>query len=220
MSTVEYSYRSKTEAVQSYILAKLQSGEIQPGQRLQQDLLAAELGVSSTPVREALRRLEAQGLVVYVAHKGVRAQDADQPQVHEAYPLRILLEGYATRLAATRLTESDLDLLQSLNKTMADLKEAGNLRGCSAVNDRWHVTIYRASGSKLLEKTIRTIWTMCPWDALMSIPDRSSSSIAEHERVLKALAARDPGAAERAMAAHIRSGERAVRAFGSRHRKR
>ncbi len=215
MVSEEFLYKSKTEVVRQFILAKLQSGEIQPGQRLQQDVIAEQLGVSSTPVREALRRLEADGLVVYVPNKGVRARDADRPEVHEAYPIRALLEGYATRLAATRLSEADFDLLGSLHRTMIEMQEAGDLRAFSAVNDRWHVMIYRAAGSKLLEKTIRNVWAACPWDSLMSIPGRPDASIDEHERVMRALGARDPDAAERAMADHIRNGESTLFAFVS-----
>ncbi len=218
MASEELRYRSKTEVVLQFILAKLQSGEIQPGQRLRQDQIAEQLGISSTPVREALRRLEADGLVTYVPNKGVRVQDADSLEVHEAYPIRVLLEGYATRLAATRLTRSDLDLLWSLHLTMMELLDAGDPRAFSAINDRWHVTIYRAAGSRLLERTIRTIWTKCPWDAFVSIPGRSTASMAEHERVMQALTARDPDAAERAMAEHIRNGGRMVFAIGSARR--
>lgn len=215
MASEEFGYKSKTEAVQQYIMSKLQSGEIQPGQRLRQDVIAEQLGVSSTPVREALRRLEADGLVVYVPNKGVRARDADRPEVHEAYPIRALLEGYATRLAATRLADADFDLLWSLHRTMEEMQRAGDLRTFSALNDRWHVTIYRAAGSKLLEKTIRSVWTACPWDNLVSIPGRPSASIKEHEHVMQALATRDADAAEKAMADHVRNGESTLFAFVS-----
>ncbi len=218
MTSEEFLYKSKTEVVRRFILAKLQSGEIQPGQRLRQDVIAEQLGISSTPVREALRRLEADGLVVYVPNKGVRARDADKPEVHEAYPIRALLEGYATKLAATRLTEADFSLLRSLHVAMVEMQEAGDLATFSALNDRWHVTIYRAAGSKLLEKTIRGVWTACPWDSIMSIPGRPNATIEEHERVMRALEARDPDAAERAMAEHIRNGENTVFAFVSESR--
>ena len=205
-----FAFRSKTETVQEYVLSKIRSGEIQPGQRLQQDVLAEELGVSSTPVREALRRLEAEGLVTHVPNKGVTVSDADSPEVREAYAIRALLEGHATRLAATRLSEQELDLLKSLHVSMRELRSVGDLHACSAINDRWHVTIYRASGSKLLEKMIRMAWTACPLDAIWSVAGRSTSSISEHERVMNALLARDADEADRAMADHIRGGERTV----------
>lgn len=210
MTRNELSFKSKTEAVQQYVLSKIRSGEIQPGQRLQQDLLAEQLGVSSTPIREALRRLEAEGLVVHVPNKGVKVSDADRPEVREAYDIRAVLEGHAARLAAARLTANDLEVLKSLHTTMKELASTGDLHACSAINDRWHVTIHRAAGSRLLEKMIRTAWTACPVDPMWAVSGRSRSSIAEHERVMNALLARNPDEAERAMVEHIRNGERTV----------
>lgn len=208
MDDEEFQYKSKTEVVRQFILAKIHSGDIQPGQRLRQDQIAEQLGVSSTPVREALRRLEADGLVTYVPNKGVRVRDADRPEVHEAYPIRVLLEGYAARLACTRLTDADLELLHSLLRKMVSAHEKGDLRACSALNDRWHVIIYRVAGSRLLEKTIRNLWTTCPWDTITSIPERARVSIDEHEQILSTFIARDPDAAEKAMSNHIGHGGR------------
>ena len=213
MGSERLSFRSKTEAVEEYLRARIQSGEIQPGERLRQDLLAEQLGVSSTPVREALRRLEAEGLVLHIPNKGVTAREASQHEIEEVFPLRILLEGYATRLAASRLTDGEMDLLTSLHQRMAELEAAGDRRAFSAVNDRWHTTIYRAAGSKLLEKTIRNIWKLASVDDLWAIPGRSAASVEEHERILQALLSRDGDEAERAMAEHLAIGKRFLLEF-------
>ena len=202
------SHQSKTQAVEEQLRAKIASGEIQPGERLRQDLIAEQMGVSSTPVREALRRLEAEGLVLHIPNKGVTASQTTRPQIREVFPLRIMLEGYATRLAASKLSKKELDFLTELHHTMVDLQKAGDLRTFSAVNDRWHSTIYRAAGSKLLEKTIVDIWKTASVDDLWTIPGRSAASVVEHERILRALCRHDPEGAEQAMGDHHRSGER------------
>jgi DNA-binding GntR family transcriptional regulator len=202
------SYQSKVEAVEEYLRAKLRSGEIPPGERLRQDLLAEQLGVSSTPVREALRRLEAEGLVVHVPNKGVTAREAREDDVLEIFPLRILLEGYATRLATSRLTERELESLASLHHMMAQMEAAGDRHAFSEVNDRWHWAIYRAAGSKLLEKTVRSVWRLASVDDLWTIPGRAAASVEEHERILEALRARNGEKAEMAMAEHLRIGQR------------
>lgn len=206
-------FRNKTQVVEQYIRDSLNRGEIQPGQRLRQDVLAEQLGVSATPVREALRRLEAEGLVLYVPNKGAMASEATQHEVREIFALRVLLEGYAARLAADRLTEDELDTLSSLNKTMLVLDQSGERKAFSAVNDRWHWIIYRSAGSKLLETTIRGLWRLYAIDSLWTIPGRSTASVVEHERILNALYARDGVEAEKAMAEHHRIGERSMLEF-------
>jgi len=201
-------FRSKVEAVEEYLRAKLESGEIAPGERLRQDQLAEELGVSSTPVREALRRLEAEGLVLHVPNKGVTAREVRKDDVEEIFPLRILLEGYATRLAASRLTQKDLELLTALHHTMANLEDAGDRRTFAEVNNRWHWIIYRSAGSKLLEKTVWSVWRLASVDDLWTISGRSAASVGEHERILLALRSRDGEEAEKAMADHLGIGQR------------
>ncbi len=78
----------------------------------------------------------------------------------------------------------------------------------TAINDQWHMTIHRASGSELLRQTIARLWRLSPWDTLWVIPGRPQAAVREHQRILEALQRRDPAAAERAMIEHIRSGER------------
>jgi DNA-binding GntR family transcriptional regulator len=206
-------FRSKTNVVEEYLRSKITRGEIRPGQRLQQDAVAREIGVSSTPVREALRRLEAEGLVTYLPHKGVAVQDVGPTRVREVFQLRALLESFATREAMPRLTDDDLKVLSTLQKDMRSYQRAGDNRNFMAANDQWHMIIHRASGSELLRQTIARLWRVSPWDTLWVIPGRTRAALQEHQRILDALENRNSAEAERAMAEHIRSGEQMLLEF-------
>lgn len=209
----ELVFRSKSGVVEEYLRRKISRGEIRPGQRLQQDLVGKELGVSSTPVREALRRLEAEGLVTYLPNKGVTAREVNPDRVHETFQLRELLEAFSTRIATPRLTKEDLKLLSALQQDMRASRKAEDMTTLTATNDQWHMIIHRAAGSELLRQMIATLWRASPWDTLWAIHDRPVAAVREHQRILEALRARDPLAAERAMAEHIRSGEQMLLKF-------
>jgi DNA-binding GntR family transcriptional regulator len=187
--------------------------DIIPGQRLQQDEIAEELGISSTPVREALRRLEAEGLVTHQLHKGITVREARPDDVTEVYMLRSLLEGFATRLAAHHLTDEQISELSSLHDSMGVAEADSNPRELTAANSQWHMLIYEAAGSELLLQMVRRLWAAFPWDTLWVITGRPNASLAEHARILTALMARDGDGAERAMIDHIKSAERSVLAF-------
>lgn len=212
-------YKSKTDIVEEYLRRKITRGEIRPGQRLQQDAVALELGTSSTPVREALRRLEAEGLVTYLPHKGVMVREVDSSRIHEIYVLRALLEGFSTREAVPRLTEENLVVLVALHEDMRAYLLAGDMQNFTATNDQWHMTIHKAAASELLRQMIAWLWRISPWDALWVIPGRAEAAHSEHQRILEALRRRDAATAEQTMADHIRSGERALVRFSESHKR-
>jgi len=206
-------FRSKSGVVEDYLRRKIAKGEIRPGQRLQQDLVAKELGVSSTPVREALRRLETEGLVTYLPNKGVTVRQIDPDRVHDTFQLRELLECFSTRLATPRLTKEDLKLLSTLQEDMRTFRKSQDIASLTATNDQWHMVIHHAAGSELLRQMIATLWRASPWDTLWTIHERPQAALREHQLILDSLKARNPLAAERAMAAHIRSGEQMLIKF-------
>ena len=140
-----FAFRSKTETVQEYVLSKIRSGEIQPGQRLQQDVLAEELGVSSTPVREALRRLEAK---VWSLTYRTRGSHLRCGQSGGARGVRHtgFTGGRRDPTGCHQTVGQELDLLKFLHISMRELRSVGDLHACSAINDRWHVTIDRDPG--------------------------------------------------------------------------
>lgn len=204
---------SKTETVSRYLRGKIRSGEIQPGQRLLLDILAQELGVSPTPVREALRRLQAEGLVTYEPYKGVTVRGVTEHELKHVSHLRVMVEGYAARLAAKNITPEQLGLLVSIHAEMESLYRTGDVEIFSVASEEWHLAIYQATHVSVIPELVGRLWAFFPGDTLGTIPHRPAATLIEHEDILRALQQHDEGAAEQAMARHIRSAENFVVQF-------
>ncbi len=185
-------------------------GELGPGEWLRQERLSEALGVSFTPIREALKQLEAEGLVEHVPYRGVRVAVFSADDVRDIYDLRAQLEGQAARSAATRLTPGQIAELRSLHEGMAALSY-DQIQRIRELNRRFHSLIIEASGRTYLARILNMIWTWFPtmlWSqsaemTVFSEPDRAEEDSSEHAQIVAAFEARDPDAAERAMRAHI-----------------
>lgn len=145
---------TKAEAVYRETRWRIITGAIPPGTAVNQAELAAEFGVSQTPVREALLRLESEGLVVFVAHSMVRVSPLDLQELDELYAIRVNLDSFAGQLAAANCTQEDVVRLKGLlaSNTGADLGERLHR------NLEFHRSIYRASGNKQLTRLLDQLW--------------------------------------------------------------
>ncbi|OJY63592.1 MAG: GntR family transcriptional regulator [Sphingobium sp. 66-54] len=186
------------------ILAQMENGMLRPGSRLREAELAAQLGLSRTPVREALKQLETEGLVAHQAHLGAVVSQLDYTAVTELYFMRELLEGAAARLAAIHATPTEIEVLHEMiatDRTLYDQPQELVKR-----NKLFHQQIYNASRNRFLIRSLANMRTtlMLMAGVTLSVADRGSVSIDEHEATLKAIAARDPDAAEAAARTHIR----------------
>lgn len=196
---------SRAERVYRHIREGIRAGVYRPGHRLRETQIAAALDTSRTPVREAIRRLEADRLVEDVPGRGLAVTRLDQERVRELYQFRMAIEGTAAEMAALRATELDVaelsDTLEQMRLAAEDAVQAAHL------NRRFHEAIYRAARNSFLSHAIAT---MSDFMALLpgttyALPGRASDVTQEHERVLRAIAARDPEEAARAMRAHIQN---------------
>lgn len=203
-----------------------------PGQRLRQDELAQQLGVSSTPVREALQRLEAEGILVHVPHKGVKVANIGMEGAQEIYRIRSVLESHAAELAVPNLSITDIKELEQLHKQMKELLDAANLRRLQGINEQFHMTLYEAARTHRLYPMIVSLWSQFPWDTLWVIPGRAQGSMDEHLAILGAIQSGAADLAGERMKQHIESAgrsvtehiqrvdltlEKSVRAIGKRH---
>lgn len=184
-------------------------GEIAPGSAVNEVELAARLGVSRAPLREAILRLEGRGLVHRVPHLGARVVVMTPKDLAELYAIREGLEGVAARLAATAMSDADL---RALAESLAEHGQQPDLASGTAYyqagGDRdFHFRIARGSGSERLFRLL------CEDMYLLlriyrfrgsGAPGRARQAFAEHLEILEALERRDPGAAEAAMRRHIR----------------
>jgi DNA-binding GntR family transcriptional regulator len=164
--------------------------------------LAARLGASRTPVREAIRQLEADGLVTHLPRQGATLRRMDPPEVIELYEMRSVLEGTAARLAARAVTAVELAELGALNDALAAAPPGPPAQD---LNRQFHRALLDAARNRFLVKTMgalhKTLLILGP--TTLTDAARAADAVAEHRQVLAALAAGDAAAAEAAMRAHV-----------------
>jgi len=186
---------SKQRAAYLALRQRIMEGAYGSGARLTIDSLARELGMSQTPVREAIRQLEAEGLVVYDRHRGARIATVDQTGYAETMVLLALLEGYATAAAAEHVGEEDLAALDALNRDMEAAVRALDVVRFQELNVEFHRTIYRRCPNRYLTEMLDNAWARLNTirrNIFTFIPGRSAASIDEHRRLIEMLAERAP----------------------------
>jgi DNA-binding GntR family transcriptional regulator len=185
---------------------KIIVGVLARGQKLKQAEIARMLDVSITPVREALRLLEAQGYVAVSAHRGAVVAPFQIEGAAELYQLRQLLETRLTLEATRRMTADDLDGLKAINHDLLAAARAGDRAACREKNFRFHFRFYELAGQPQTLDFVRMLWARYPLDMLSQVPGRQPRVFDEHVALLAELERGDPDAAAAAMAAHIDSG--------------
>jgi DNA-binding GntR family transcriptional regulator len=133
-------------------------GELPPGAPIVQEAIAAQFGVSRVPVREALKILEGEGLVIYSPNHGYRVTRLTSEEIREIYRIRALLEDEATRRAVPALTEEDFALLEDANARLEAAYASQDLLTILVTNREFHDTIYARGGTPRLSKLIRVVW--------------------------------------------------------------
>lgn len=185
------------------ILEAIEAGTWRPGDRLVESELAERLGVSRTPVREALQRLETQGMLARDGRSLIVAS-LDHNQLAELYTVRGTLEGLAARLAARHATDEEVHVLQGM---VADDKRlvGGDPRALSRANRRFHKQIHLASHNRYLIQQLDLVHRSMALMATTSFAaeGRDAEGLAEHDVIVAAIAARDGDAAEAALRTHI-----------------
>lgn len=184
------------------------SGALPPGQRVKERDVAEQMGISTTPVKEALRRLEQEGLVVSQPRRGAVVSTLAQIPVEEIEEIRGLLEAMAARLAAERLSEADLARLGTLVEEMTVLtREMREPQRRIADVDAFHRIILQGARNDFL---VRFVATLNPFERIHRTeyidPTEAATILAEHRAIHEALAARDGEAAERLMFQHYDRG--------------
>lgn len=194
--------------VASYVLNEIRAGiltgKFPLGSRLNQEGLAELLGVSIIPVRESLRRLEAEGLVTITARRGANVVDLDPAKIAEIYKIREPLEVLAARSAVPHLEAEQLDELHRLNEAMGALGDEHSIDWAN-LNREWHFSLYDAARAPLLAEMIGQLWDRCTLYRQVYTRDTKhrAVSLADHARILEACRAHDPQAAGDEMARHV-----------------
>ena len=220
------------------IQARVLNGEIATGTRLRQETLAADFGVSRTPVREALRKLQASGLVEVQPHRGAVVRRPSARDVREAYEVRAELEGLAASLAASRIRDGELRDLQTAQElfrhsvssllTWRRRRPHADDHGHTEAHDEWmaandafHLGIQEAAGNRRLRKTLADLHQSFPRDLTWIVLGENArlleENVAQHEAVLAAIERHEPEESRRLMSEHVlTAGELVTRRFEER----
>ncbi len=192
-------YRTMQEIVYDTIRDAILSGRYAPGRRLIADELAKEVGVSRMPVREALHRLEAAGLVTMTPHRGAVVSELSESEIIEIYHIRGVLDGLATRLAAQHLAGRQHERLNALLDKMEIAAKAKDLEKVLRVNRDFHQLIWQAAHAPRLHALLENLYDASQRFRNISvlIPGRLDQITQEHRLIARALARRDVAAAER-----------------------
>lgn len=194
---------SSGQTAHAAIIDLIRKGAVLPGERLREEVVAERLGLSRTPVREALRRLEAEGIVEHRPRVGAVVRRLGHAEIVELYEMRIVLERTAAELAARHGHAAELDTLEALNGEIA-ASRADPVRG-AAINQDFHRALYHAARNRFLVEAARALN-----NALLLLgpttyvdPERIDVVVAEHHAIVEALRAGDAGPAGDAAAAHL-----------------
>jgi DNA-binding GntR family transcriptional regulator len=180
-------------------------GVLAPGAWVDELKLAAELGISRTPLREALKVLVAEGLVRLEARRGCFVNELTERDLDEIFPLMALLEGRCAYEATQRATAADIDALEELHTRLQRHAKAGRVNDYYATNDRIHQTLQDLAGNRWLAQVINDLRKVLRLSRQRSLrlPGRMAQSLGEHLAVFDALKSRDAARAERVMREHL-----------------
>ena len=193
---------SRGAQVYEVLIERIRSGDLRPGTRLREEDLAKTLDVSRTPVREALGRLQARGLVE-TSLAGLCVTELTRQQTMELYAMRAALEGSAARFAAENASPADLAALEHAAQLFANCQ--GAPVDFAAANRTFHDVILEAAHNRYLSRMLADLndWLALLPDTTFSVEGRATGAIAEHAAIADAILAHDGDAAERAARAHI-----------------
>jgi DNA-binding GntR family transcriptional regulator len=200
---------SRNEFVYQMLRKSIESGELKPGDRVMEFEIAEKLKVSRTPIRDALRRLESDGILEIEPRFGLRVASLSRQSILELYTMRELLEATAARLCATFATEIEmLDLEQMLAR---EKQLRGDYEALAKHNRRFHEAIYHGAHNKYLEKSLHAVndsmWLL--GKSQMLDPARAEQAYEQHEQLLHAILSRDAVLAEKLALAHIQAAKKA-----------
>jgi DNA-binding GntR family transcriptional regulator len=180
------------------------AGRLAPRARLSERELSASFGVSTSPIKAALKRLEQEGMVVTQPRRGTWVAFAPE-KAHEMGLIRAALEGIAARLAAERIAPEDLSRLQAIMEELRAATRALDRDALVDANDRYHALILKAADNVFLTNAVRGLrgYFLITQARMRTMRLKPELAMAEHEAIFAALAAHDAPAAEQAMRAHI-----------------
>lgn len=197
-------FESLREAILNQVLC--------PGERLMEIQLAEEMGVSRTPVREAIRKLELEGFIVMVPRRGAYVAGISMKDIREVFEVRGALEALAARLASERITAEELEEMERRLVKESEETEANNLQKIIEIDTSFHELLYQAARNDRLIQFVNNLQEQLHRfrSASLARPGRSKTALEEHRKIVEALAERDGRLAEQLAREHIENAEHAM----------
>jgi DNA-binding GntR family transcriptional regulator len=201
--------QTKEQQVAEFLRENILAGVFARGQKLKQAEIARQLDISITPVREAIKLLEAEGYVHSSAHRGAVVAPFQIDRVDELFQLRLVMETKLTLAATKLLTDQDIEDLGAID---AMLREAARRKESESkrrgYNYRFHFRLYQCADLPQTLHFVRVLWAKYPFDMLGALPNRAEQVVKDHEAIMEVLRARNARAAMQAMQKHMESGHR------------
>jgi len=210
MKKDEYGGYSLREKIFHKLRQDILNGKYRSGDNLVELKLAEEMGVSRTPVREAIRQLELEGLVTSIPNKGVIVEGISKKDIEDIYAIRESLEGLAARWAIERIDKDQLKELEDICELMEFYTEKGDLDQVGDLNSRFHDLIFEATKSKPLKQILTDFQYYVKTIRLASLksPGRAKHSLEEHNKIVEAFKNKDLDGGAKALVEHIKNSKK------------
>jgi DNA-binding GntR family transcriptional regulator len=208
-------FRTKEEQVADFLREGIISGMFERGSRLKQAEIAERLQLSITPVREALKLLEAEGYVTGNSYRGACVAPFDASASEEVLDLRLQLESRLIRGTLQHVTGRDIAELQAMNSDFGRAFEVGDRAAARGINYRFHRRLYSIAAMPQTLHFVQILWARYPFDLINAVEGRGKDAAQEHDEIMRALVGGDLPAAMLAMRKHIESGYAALKSANS-----
>ncbi len=191
-------HQTLREKILESIREAILRGTLKPGERVSEPELAERFGISRTPIREAFRQLESEGYLVVIPRKGAVVASLSERDVMEFYAIKSILEGHAARIAAERMTERDLERLETINNRLQQIAGDGDIKTFFRIHNEFHELFIKASGNDKLVELINHLVLKFNRLRLASLaqPGRMDISVQEHRKIIGAFRKHDGELAE------------------------
>lgn len=205
-------YKPLREVVFEALREAIMSGALPPGERMMEVQLAEELGVSRTPVREAIRKLELEGFVVMIPRKGAYVAGISLKDVADVFEIRTALEALAAGLAAERITDEELEEMERIVVLKSEAIKNNDLELLIETDTQFHEVLYRASRNEKLFQIINNLREQIQRFRTTSLasPGRMRLALEEHKKIIEALSERNISQAQQLAQDHIENAENSM----------
>ncbi len=206
------SYKPLREVVSETLREAIVSGVLKPGERLMEIHLAEELGVSRTPVREAIRKLELEGFVIMIPRRGTYVADLSIKDINEVFEIRTALDVLAAGLAAERITDDELELMERILVQIGEYVDKNELEPIVELDSQFHDILYRACRNDRLVGIINNLREQFTRfrTISMAFPGRIKNTLEEHSRLVEAIASREVDLAQQLAREHMENSEQTL----------